>query len=539
VLAAGPRAKTAEAELKAALKDNFIEVRMAASAALIRSGAPVAANLPALSAGFVHKEAAVRAMAIELLARTGLASDVVVPQLLKAQSDAEVGVRLAALRGFVALSVKDPRIVDGLRRMATSKDEAERNETLAAIPKLTDIPVAEFVHAGGWLRGDRIQRAHVTAVEKSTAEPAVAAALDWLARHQSPNGEWDACAFDSQCKLNRCQGPGESTFTRGTTALALLCFLGAGETPSQGVHKECVARGLVALRSVMNTDGFLGDHEPGAPPPGTGYKHGGWTGSWRHSNGVMYNQAIGTAALCEAFMLTGDPDLRIAAEKTATFTLKVRVAETAWGDTLPADGQLDTSVTGWCVWALAVARASRIELPNADAAITNALRWIEQQTDPQSGRTGYDGRGGAPARTNEMMQKYPADRSEAPTSVAIAIRAFAGRLAVSDEPMRRSADLVAKRVPKWDADAGTIDFYYWFWGAMAMRQCPGVPQEDWLRAMRNAVAENQITDKKRDEFGSWEPIDPWSAQGGRIYSTAMCCMALESCWRMDPSATAK
>jgi hypothetical protein len=65
-------------------------------------------------------------------------------------------------------------------------------------------------------------------------ESAVMWALRWLKNHQSPDGHWDSDGFDAQCKLNRCDGPGEATYDPGVSGLALLCFLGAGETHQSG-----------------------------------------------------------------------------------------------------------------------------------------------------------------------------------------------------------------------------------------------------------------------------------------------------------------
>src|SRR5262249_44081836 len=54
-------------------------------------------------------------------------------------------------------------------------------------------------------------------------ETSVMWALRWLKNHQSPGGNWSSAGFDAQCKMNRCDGPGESTYDPGQTGLALLC----------------------------------------------------------------------------------------------------------------------------------------------------------------------------------------------------------------------------------------------------------------------------------------------------------------------------
>jgi hypothetical protein len=51
--------------------------------------------------------------------------------------------------------------------------------------------------------------------------------------------------------------------------------------------------------------------------------------------------------------------------------------------------------------------------------------------------------------------------------------------------------------------------------------------------MKRALVANQRREAGVDEHGSWDPVDPWSAEGGRVYSTAICCLSLESYYRMD------
>src|SRR5206468_567753 len=81
-------------------------------------------------------------------------------------------------------------------------------------------------------------------------EGAVAAGLNWLARHQSADGGW---SFDHR-QAPQCQGacdePGEVAEARNAaTSLALLALLGAGQTPREGAYKEEVRRGVEYLVS--------------------------------------------------------------------------------------------------------------------------------------------------------------------------------------------------------------------------------------------------------------------------------------------------
>ena len=111
-----------------------------------------------------------------------------------------------------------------------------------------------------------------------STEDAVALALEWLAKHQNPDGHWSLHAFDrtGDCK-KRCGQPGMVCDTAGT-ALALLPFLGNGETHRSGPHAEAIGKGLRWLIA-----------------------HEGPDGRWIESVYTeMYAHAMATIVLCEA-----------------------------------------------------------------------------------------------------------------------------------------------------------------------------------------------------------------------------------------------
>jgi hypothetical protein len=53
----------------------------------------------------------------------------------------------------------------------------------------------------------------------------------------------------------------------------------------------------------------------------------------------------------------------------------------------------------------------------------------------------------------------------------------------------------------------------------------------WNESMKAALIAHQRLEKDRDEFGSWDPIDPWSGEGGRVYATALNCLTMEVYYR--------
>jgi hypothetical protein len=339
-------------------------------------------------------------------------------------------------------------------------------------------------------------------------ETSVMWALRWLKNHQSPGGNWSGAGFDAQCKMNRCDGPGESTYDPGQTGLALLCFLGAGETHQSGTCRETVKNGLKYLRDVQDSEGCYGP---------------------RTSQHFMYNHACAALAMTEAYGMTGSRVFKEPAQRGVGFALKAKNPYLAWRYNFPPDGDNDTSVTGWMVMVLKSAIMSELEVEKA--AIKDAVAWVEKMTEPEFGRTGYQQRGGPPARTNEMMAKFPADKSEAMTAAGVLIRIFAGHTTKDDEFILKGADLMVKKLPKWDVDAGTIDFYYWYYATLAMFQVGGEHWKKWNDAMTTAIIKSQRMEPDRCERGSWDPIDCWSPEGGRIYATTLNCLCMEVYYR--------
>ena len=146
----------------------------------------------------------------------------------------------------------------------------------------------------GWVKGrsggNNISRRQRGKGGGPATQRAVNWALEWLARHQDPEGFWDCDGFDLNCSQNRCKGRGRALNDPGITGLALLAFLGAGNTTHEGPHRKVVKRGIRYLCDIQDPeDGCLTSKE------GEHY---------------MYNHAIACLALSEAYGLSCWPVLR-------------------------------------------------------------------------------------------------------------------------------------------------------------------------------------------------------------------------------------
>jgi hypothetical protein len=357
-------------------------------------------------------------------------------------------------------------------------------------------------------------------------EAAVLDALRWLAAHQSPDGGWEGAGFHLWCDGRRVSGPGPDGLGKaghdpGLTGLALLAFLGAGYT-NRGDHPfaKTVASGLRYLKNVQDPEGCFGP---------------------RANQHYVYNHAIAALAMVEAYGMTGSAIYKGPAQKALDFIAIARNPYFAWRYGIKP-GDNDTSVTGWMMMALKSAklinaaekRAGRPEPLSFDEESFDGIRtWIDKVTDEQ-GRVGYLTRGSGPARTPDMVDRFPGELSESMTGVGVLARIFLGEDPKRSDAVQKGAARCLERLPRWDPSAGTIDMYYWYYATLAMFQVGGDAWKRWNAAIKTAVVDTQRRDGDYcGAKGSWDPLDPWGPDGGRVYATAVLAMCLEAHYRYD------
>jgi hypothetical protein len=212
-------------------------------------------------------------------------------------------------------------------------------------------------------------------------------------------------------------------------------------------------------------------------------------------------------------------------------------------------GDNDSSVTGWMMMALksaklinedATKRGKPKPLTIDEEAFDGIRAWLDKMTDPDYGRVGYVTRGSGPARPQELVDRFPAEKSESMTAVGMLARIFMGDDPRKDPIIKKGADLTAKLIPTWNTNDGSIDMYYWYYATLAIYQVGGDYWNKWEKGMNDSMVANQRMDGTYCGFkGSWDPVDPWGPDGGRVYSTAVLAMCLEVIYRYDKVFGAK
>jgi hypothetical protein len=375
---------------------------------------------------------------------------------------------------------------------------------------LHDTPV---VGGGPWVRGNvppnpLSGRSFQHNRSPKMVHNAIELGLKWLADHQDADGRWDADDYmKHDPRDDVCKGAGGALFDVGGTGLAVLAFLGAGYTDRGSIRENKYAKtvrlGLRYLMAQQHDDGVFGT---------------------RASQHWIYNHAIATAAMCEAYGVTRNPRYRGTATRGLEFILRARNPDKAWRYGT-RQGENDTSVTAWCVAALRAGQVAGLPV-RVDDAYAGARAWLDEVTDPESGVAGYNRRGGSVARPQGLQDKFPPEKSAAMTAAAVYTRLATGQ--PQTHPLvRRGVRRCLELPPTWDIAKGKTDMYYWYFATAALNRVGGGDWQKWSRQLRETVIANQTPKGNGSPTGSWDPVGPWQFEGGRIYSTALMILALE------------
>jgi hypothetical protein len=381
-------------------------------------------------------------------------------------------------------------------------------------------------------------------------ESAVLAALWWLQRHQDADGKWSAAEFHRNCNAKKtvCNGhdmrtksamgpgAGDSKYDVGVTSLALLAFLGNGHTHKHSPYKEfsnAVNKSLKFLRSKQREDGSIGFHE----------------------GEDIYNHAIATMALCEAYDTSADFTLKRSAQKAVDWLVKAQNPDLGWKYGVQP-GKNDTSVTGWAVLALKAARHGKLEVPKS--AFDGALNWFERATSEGGkgkppGLVGYERPGDGGSMINRKQLDNPEsylgfEGAPTMTGVAVLCRIFTGQKR-EHERVRQGLKVMMDNLPRWDGPTvktkNQTNFYYWYYGTYGVFQATKINSPEWKKwnpAMQEAILGDGRNRQRMggDDCadGSWDPIDEWGLSGGRVYATAINALTLEIYYRYERVAEA-
>jgi hypothetical protein len=217
-------------------------------------------------------------------------------------------------------------------------------------------------------------------------EEAVMLGLAWLTQAQKQGGHWQYEA-------------GHPSDHAAATGMAVLAFLGAGQSHKEGRYKQTVQAGLDWLVSNVRTTQDLNN------------------GRFKTITN-MYSQGIATLALCEAYGMTRDPALKKAAQAAVDFIQNAQGSNGSWGYEPRTTN--DTSIVGWQIQALHAAQLTQ-DLVVDPKVIEKAIKFLNFVSPGQTKSTyGYSQPAGAAHATSltaiGLLCRYYVDnwRSETP-----------------------------------------------------------------------------------------------------------------------------
>ena len=327
----------------------------------------------------------------------------------------------------------------------------------------------------------------------AASERAVALALKWLAAHQMPDGGWN---FNHALVGGRqAKNPGDLMLARnGATAMALLPFLGAGQTHLEGQYKQTVKNGLAYLINRMQVT-------PDRNLP---------RGSWHEPGGRMYSHGLAAITVCEAYAMTGDPDLLQPAQLSLNYLIFAQSERDGGWRYHPGDPG-DTSVVGWCLMALKSGKMGNLAVPNTTfRGASNFLDFVS------SNNGAYYGYNRPTAKT---------DGRQATIAVGLLCRMYLGW--PQEHPgLQEGVNYLSDRGPRLN------DLYYTYYATQVMRHNGGDVWEKWNDQLRDKLIAEQSTEGQ--SAGSWFTGGRHSEKGGRLYATSLATMILEVYYRHMP-----
>lgn len=316
---------------------------------------------------------------------------------------------------------------------------------------------------------------------KTPAEGGIAAGLKWLARHQAVDGHWSFYAFheDGRCD---CQDRGAAKDNIHATGLALLPFLGAGQThkgfAKHSIYAKNVERSLKYLLTKQDKDGRLGEN--------------------------LLAHAVATLALTESYGLTFDPILKGPAQRAVNYLVSKQKADGSWDD-IPKGSGAAAASHAWQILALKSGQMAGLTVPNDSLA-----------------------------KVTKLLDAREALKDRPPAALAghLLARQYLGWGPRNPQLLKGIMEL-RQRPP----DPKRADIEYYYFATQAIFHMGGEAWGQWNAKMRPLLLDSQEKDKgenadHRDHTGSWSPgKDPLAPFGGRVMQTALSLLILENYYR--------
>lgn len=296
------------------------------------------------------------------------------------------------------------------------------------------------------------------------SEAAIDRGLAFLAGHMTAEGSW----------------PWSYGRNAGVCSFAGLAFMAAGNVPERGTYGQHVRRVVDYVASCAAPSGLIVQEQDA-------------------SHGPMYEHAMATVLLAQAYGTSDNPGIRDKLERAVDLIVSSQNREGGWRyNPRPADA--DLSVTVMVLLALRSCNAVGVHVPKE--VVSAAMRYVHACTVPTGGfayQPGLSVRYGTTAAGTFSLQL--GGEPDAPGA------------------LMGLQYLLKNRITPEDGHY----FYGLYYGAMAVYQAEDATLWDlWFPPVRDQLLATQASDGH------------WDGEAGPIYGTAMAVLALTVPYRYLP-----
>lgn len=336
-------------------------------------------------------------------------------------------------------------------------------------------------------------------------ERAIELGLAFLAKNQKRDGSWSLQGFGEEPQM---------VSDTAATALSLLAFQGAGYHHREHKYQSQVHAGLDFLikNQAANGDLFIAEDDES------------------NASVWFYSHAMATLALCEAYGMTQDPELKEPAQKAINFLVATQNKDRGGWRYQPGVGS-DSSVTGAVLVAMKSAEMANLTVPPETYKRISAWFDLAQAAPDQPHLYRYN-----PYAPDTEAQRHGKKASKAITAVSLLSRMYMGWK--KDDPrMVAGARYLQQNPPGIGTSKQPLrDTYYWYYATQVMYHMGGEFRSSWNDRLRPILYESQV--KEGNQAGSWNPKSPvpdrWGPHGGRLYVTTLNLLSLEVDYRFLP-----
>jgi hypothetical protein len=333
------------------------------------------------------------------------------------------------------------------------------------------------------------------------SEEAVMLGLAWLTQMQNKDGSW---SYDRGVIQDKA----------AATGMAMLAFLGAGQSHAEGRYKQTVQAGLDWLLKNIDMD------------------NGNTNGQFKTISN-MYSQGIASLALIEAYGLTKDKQVRAklkpCAQAAVNYIQRAQGNNGSWGYTYGTTN--DTSIVGWQIQALHSARLTQ-DLEVDDKVIKKAIAFLDFVSIGQ----------------NKAAYGYTNNSNAGPgtslTAIGLLCRYYISDWRPTNAGFAEGSKGLMGRAPTATPSKPPLDLYFYYYATQVVRFYGGDEWKTWNEGKKQADGTYkggmqdwliELQSKRQEDRGSWDSDSQWiNPNCGRLGTTCLALLTLEVYYRYDP-----